>query len=347
MLDQHAIDTDTRKLQMSKTFSLASMFPVEFEKFRQTGVLPFSTLMPTFDKDFPGHYLRLIKSVKTSVIALIPPTEGIKATLSSTGSSSVVVKNGVFFQKVPLSNKGSETIALTSAINASGMFEMQAVTNKLNPFEGIGVEAGWVFTLPKASNAFSYNTIADIQIAIEYTALSSFEYKTIMLKELDSDINAQRTFSFKNSFPDQWYDLSNQINPNAPCTVDLEISKFEYPSNLIEDPLISKISFLFTYTGDKKDPITISTFNYAWKEDGADKSKNGSGGESISLESDNKIIGTIIKSDQGEWAKLNTASALAYGKLSLTFENTDSFKQGEVDDVLLILEYTSSIPAYI
>lgn len=43
--------------------------------------------MAMFDREFPGHYLRLIKRVRTSVIALIPPTGGVKAALSTMGLS--------------------------------------------------------------------------------------------------------------------------------------------------------------------------------------------------------------------------------------------------------------------
>ena len=51
---------------------------------RESGVLVFRTPMQIFDRDFPGHYLRLIKRVRVSVIALIPPSEGVRATLSTT-----------------------------------------------------------------------------------------------------------------------------------------------------------------------------------------------------------------------------------------------------------------------
>jgi hypothetical protein len=47
--------------------------PVEFLDFRRTGTLVFATPMTLFDTDFPGHYLRLIRQVRTSVVALIPP----------------------------------------------------------------------------------------------------------------------------------------------------------------------------------------------------------------------------------------------------------------------------------
>lgn len=95
-LDQYAFETDQRKLQLTKNISLAQLDPFAFQQFRETGILIVSTPMELFDRDFPGHYLRLIKRVRTSVIALIPPLEGIKATLSTTGISRVVIGGDLF-----------------------------------------------------------------------------------------------------------------------------------------------------------------------------------------------------------------------------------------------------------
>jgi hypothetical protein len=86
-LEQYAFDTRKCKLQLSKTISLARLAPAEFQRFRETGVMVFATPMEMFDRDYPGHYLRLISLVRTSVIALIPAVDGIHATLSTTGLS--------------------------------------------------------------------------------------------------------------------------------------------------------------------------------------------------------------------------------------------------------------------
>jgi Tc toxin complex TcA C-terminal TcB-binding domain len=72
-LDQYAFESDKRKLNLSQTFSLAQRAPFEFQLFRETGVLQFATPMQWFDEGFPGHYLRLIKRVRVSLAALIPP----------------------------------------------------------------------------------------------------------------------------------------------------------------------------------------------------------------------------------------------------------------------------------
>ena len=52
-LDQFAFETNKRKLQLAQTFSLAQLFPAEFQRFRETGSLPFATPMALFDQGFP------------------------------------------------------------------------------------------------------------------------------------------------------------------------------------------------------------------------------------------------------------------------------------------------------
>ena len=62
--------------------------PQEFLDFRSTGQLTFQTPMSWFDADFPGHYLRLIRQVSLTIVALVPPSRGIRATLASNGIST-------------------------------------------------------------------------------------------------------------------------------------------------------------------------------------------------------------------------------------------------------------------
>src|SRR5207237_5468240 len=110
----------------------------------------FATPIELFDRDFPGHYLRLIHRVRTSVIALIPPTQGIHATLSTTGLSRVVIGLDVF-QTIPI-RRDPEFVALTSPISSTGLFELEPQqTDMLLPFEGNGVDSTWEFRMPKAA----------------------------------------------------------------------------------------------------------------------------------------------------------------------------------------------------
>ena len=153
-LDQHAFDTNQRKLQLTENFSLARLVPFEFQQFRETGVLSFATPMSLFDQSYPGHYLRLIKRVRVSVIGLIPPTRGIRASLTSAGVSHVVT-GGEVFRRTEV-RRPSEMIAFTSPSNETGLFELQPDSKLLFPFETMGVDSNWEFLLPKASNPFNF-----------------------------------------------------------------------------------------------------------------------------------------------------------------------------------------------
>jgi Tc toxin complex TcA C-terminal TcB-binding domain len=213
-LDQFAFETDRRKLHLSQTFPLSQLGAFELQQFRETGVLTFATQQALFDSEFPGHYLRLIKRVKVSVIALLPPGRGVRATLAASGLSRVVVARGPF-DTVSL-HRQPESIAFTSPSNATGMFDLEPEGGLLLPFEGMGVDSVWRLELPKPANPFDYRTIADVLLTIEYTALASEDYRDRIVRELDRRFTGDRAFSIRNQFPDAWYDLNN------PGTVDPE-----------------------------------------------------------------------------------------------------------------------------
>ena len=148
-LDQFAFETNVRKLQLTKTFSLAMLAPLELERLRSTGVMAFATPAELFDQDFPGHYLRLIKRVSVSLIALVPPTEGMHATLASSGISRVVVGPDLF-QTIAV-RRNAQTVPLSAPVGATGQFTFETESALTNPFEFEGVDRTWEFQLPKAA----------------------------------------------------------------------------------------------------------------------------------------------------------------------------------------------------
>ena len=171
--------------------------------------------MALFDQVFPGHYMRLIKRVRTSLVALIPPTEGIRATLTAQANSRVVVGPEVF-RSITLHRGEPQYVALTSAAGATGVFELDPQPEMLGFFENTGVDALWEFSLPKPANPFDYRSIADVIITIEYTALQNYDYQQQVLHKLDAAVSGNRTFSVRNDLPDEWYDLHNADQATHP-----------------------------------------------------------------------------------------------------------------------------------
>ncbi|MEU9015080.1 hypothetical protein AB0D12_36195 [Streptomyces sp. NPDC048479] len=137
-LDSYALSSERRRLNLSQTFSLARLMPVEFLGLRESGTLTFATPMSLFDAAFPGHYLRLIRQVHTSVVALVAPDRGIRATLRSGGISRVTTGRDGTFRDITVRHDSS-VVALTSPVGATGVFELDAQSDLLLPFESSGV----------------------------------------------------------------------------------------------------------------------------------------------------------------------------------------------------------------
>ncbi|NUR62906.1 MAG: hypothetical protein HOV87_30270 [Catenulispora sp.] len=232
-LDQFAFATDQRKLQLTQTLPLSRFAAVELQQFRQTGVLTFATPQSLFDAEFPGHYLRLIKRVRLSVLALLPPVRGLRATFSASGVSRAVVVRDTF-DTVTL-RRDPESIAFTSAVDATGLFQLAAEDGKLGPFEGMGVDTVWQLELPRPANPFDFRTIADVLLTIEYTALSSAEYRDDVIRTLAGQVSADATFSVRDQFADAWFALNNPDaldNPADRMRLRLPLTVDDFPRNL-------------------------------------------------------------------------------------------------------------------
>ncbi|MCB9102284.1 MAG: hypothetical protein H6632_22290 [Anaerolineales bacterium] len=338
-LDQYAFDTDKRKLQLTKTISLARLMPVEFQQFRATGVLNFATTMELFDRDFPGHYLRLIRQVRTSVIALIPPTEGIRATLSTVGISRVVIGGNGLFQQAPI-KRLPESVALTSPINATGLFELtpQTPQEMLLPFEGMGVDSRWELRMPKPSNPFDYSTIADVLLTIEYTALNDFTYRQQVIQQLDTGFSAERPFSFRHEFADPWYDLHNPELTATPMVVRFRTRRQDFPPN-VEDLKIQHLVLYFARQDGATFEIPVTHLRFT--EQGG---VGAVGGGATSIDG---IISTR-RGNAGSWTVM--LGKLPIGEWELALPNTPEmrkrFKDDEIEDILLVITYRGRTPEW-
>lgn len=341
-LDDYAFMTDKFKLQITKTFSMLMLAPMDFETFKSTGVLNFATLMDYFDQDYPGHYLRLIKAVRVTVIALIPPTQGIKATLTSSGISRVTI-GGSTFQDVTI-RRNPEMIALSGTSNASGVFNLQGQDpNLLNPFEDSGVCMNWEFKMPKASNLFDYSSIADVQLSMDYTALYDSGYESQVINNLGNDFTADRAYSFVNEEPDAFYQWSNPDQFSGSSTVKVSVSPSDFPANVsgitisqvkvvvitdaavgvFSDPTGTGVSINITPFPTRLVPVPqpAMTGNAGFNTKGIISTQTNGG----------SLSGFIGKSPIGNW--------------NITLNGlTDSFTSGNIEDVLLVITYSGTLP---
>jgi hypothetical protein len=342
LLDQYAFSTDRRKHELSKTISLAQMSPVEFQQFRERGTLPFVTQMEWFDRDFPGHYLRLIKRVRVSVLALVPPVDGIRATLKRQGVS-YVISNPDRGDMVSLPGS-SDTIAFTNPISASGQFEMELLPqNEMRrPFESEGVAASWLLELPKAANQFDYNTIADVLITIDYTALYSDDYRRRVIANLDRRFSADRAFSFRRDFPDQWYDLNHPEQSNEPMAVQFETLRGDFPANIEGLNIRQAVLYVARKDGFQQE-IKVRRLRYQ-PEGGALLG----GADDQNLDTVNGILSTRTGSF-ANWDEFRGKTSVGRWELALTdsTEIRQWFKEEQITDVLFVLAVEGETAAWV
>lgn len=337
-LDQHAFTTEQRRLQLTQTLSLAEIAGVELQLMRETGVLTFATPQELFDRDFPGHYLRLVKRIRVDLVALVPPTRRIRATLTAGGLSRAVVARGPF-ETVAL-RRDPETIAFTSPVGATGLFELQPLPDNglLLPFEGMGVDAVWRLELPQAANPFDFNQIADVLFTIDYTALHSDEHRERVIRRLGRGYDGDRIFSVRNNFPDAWYEINNPDtvpDQSARMRITLPLKEEDFPPHL-EDLAVAELT-LFVVWRDGGHELTVESLTH-----GVDTS---TGPVTVA-----RSVASTRRPAGSPWRPLVGSSKNPLGDWEIRLPDTATvrswFADGLIEDVVLVMSLTATTPAW-
>lgn len=322
-LDQYEFRTDQRKLEVEKTISIADLDPVALQLFRETGILQFSTPMDLFERDYPGQYLRLIEDVEVSVIALVPPNDGVKATLRNSGTSGVVVGDRIF-EKRTIRRQPESVVLAPSGTNRRQELRLQPDSEEmLRPFENLGVETSWQLEMPKPANDFDFSTIADVQLTIRYTALESETYRRQVIDRLDPERSVARSFLFEEDFASQWYDLNNPSTTSDPMRVTFETGPDDFPAGL-SDLEIEGVQLYFVgpdgeQVRDREVTLTHAPPGSSRRVGGAATPTDG-------------IVGTPAAS---AWTDIVDTHPAGTWTLDLT-EYRELFERDAVDDVLFV-----------
>jgi hypothetical protein len=336
-LDQFAFDTNRRKLQLSETFPLARLFPLEFQQFRASGRLPFNTPLALFDRGFPGHYLRLIKRVRVSIVALVPPVQGVRATLIASGISRVV-SGGDVFQTV-IVRREPEVIAFTSTNSATGILDLEPETGMLLPFESMGVDTSWELQLPKAANHFDFGSIADVLFTVEYTALQDLSYRQQVIQQLEDTLSAERVVSVRDQFADQWYALHNPGQYDTPMSVTLPLTAQGFPPNTM-DPRVQHV--MLAAVRAEGQTFEIADTRLLLTPHGETVAVGGTVGGTT-----DGMISTR-RGNASAWTSLIGKSPVGTWELTLpdTEELRNRFQREEIADIVLVVTYKAQTPAW-
>jgi hypothetical protein len=196
------LDQNKREYEITKHWSLATWDPLALIVLKETGQCFVRVSEAMLDMDYPGHYLRRIKSVSVALPCVTGPYTSVNCTLTLLG-------NSVRKSNIPQGNEGKYTrdedgedprfadsigaiqsIVTSSAQNDSGLFELNLRDERYLPFEGAGAISEWRLELPKEFRQFDYDTISDVILHLRYTAREGGEMlKTEAMDALNEEVN--------------------------------------------------------------------------------------------------------------------------------------------------------------
>ncbi|HYU32263.1 MAG TPA: neuraminidase-like domain-containing protein [Thermoanaerobaculia bacterium] len=259
-MDAFAFSQERRPLQLARTLSLSSFSPAEFQRFRETGLLWFDTPERLFDQDFPGQYMRRVRLVRVTLVALIPPAQGVRASLYNIGPSRVVAP-GLAGMETKVLPPSYDMISFSAPAGATGLFELTPTSDLRLPFEGAGVDTSWLFELSRAANPFDFTSIADVLITIEYKAFYSADYREVVIAtKLPRSYRQEKGISFRHQLADAWYQLLNPDTTTSPLRVSFDLDVRDFPSNLDRVQMEHILFYVSKSANSKLDPTSQRVF---------------------------------------------------------------------------------------
>jgi Tc toxin complex TcA C-terminal TcB-binding domain len=281
------LDDNRRDFEISRQVSLVLHDPMALITLKETGHCEIDIPEALFDMDYPGHYLRRLKSASLTIPCVVGPYTSVNCTLTLM-SSKVRVSSQASDYAHPTdaevsSNFGAiQSIVTSGAQNDVGMFELNFHDERYLPFEGSGAVSHWRIDLPKDTNAFDTDTVSDVILRLSYTArdggaplAAKARAAAVMppsraqtLAAADPAFPAQsglkRLFSMRHEFPTEWSRFIAPIQPGSPQSLLFQVAEDRFPFRSRGKSLT--IGGASIYFQTKKD--LPATFNFNVRADG-------------------------------------------------------------------------------
>jgi hypothetical protein len=214
-MEKSYFEENRRGYEITKNISLVLHDPMSLIRLKETGECQFTLPEAFFDADYPGHYMRRIKSVSLTIPCVTGPYTSINCKLTLLSNKTRINSNAQRpYPEEEEDNRfvtnfaAMQSIATSHAQNDSGMFELNFRDERYLPFEGAGAISRWRIEMDKNCNAFDFNTISDIIIKLNYTSREGGELLRQKAKDAPKQIQSEpspRLFSMKHEFPNEWY----------------------------------------------------------------------------------------------------------------------------------------------
>jgi hypothetical protein len=210
-------------------------------KLQTEGECYFSLPEAIFDLDFPGHYLRRIKSASLTIPCVTGPYINVSADLTLLGNRirrDSIAASGYAYTGLEDSrfqhNIGAiQSIAISGAQQDSGLFELSFRDERYLPFEGTGAISDWMMKLTSAVRTFDWSTITDVVLHLRYTAREGGDLlRDAALQSLTAGlagIPLRRAFSARHEFPTEWNAFLRPAQSAGEAVLRLDLSERRFP----------------------------------------------------------------------------------------------------------------------
>jgi hypothetical protein len=247
------LDQNRREFELTRHVSLGECAPKALIRLRETGECFIELSESLFDRDYPGHYLRRLKSVSLTIPCVVGPHTSVNCTLTLVSSrvrTTPDTAGGYAYAGVNDSHfrhnlTAVEAIATSSAQNDSGLFELNFHDERYLPFEGAGTVSTWRIELPPETNRFALDSIADVVMSLRYTARSGGDgLRTEVSKALFGSSPAMpsaeaisagtglRLFIARREFAAEWYRFLQLPDDETAQVLKVDLTEDRFPFHL-------------------------------------------------------------------------------------------------------------------
>jgi hypothetical protein len=226
-MEKEYFDHNCREYELTKHISLRLSFPLEFLRLKLNGWCEIEIPEWMFDLDYPGHYMRRIKTVSLTIPAVAGPYNEVHCRLTLLRSGTRIAplprvpaavccdccqsKNG--YPVCPhdtrwvTQNGALEAIATSTGQDDAGLFQVSFQDERYLPFEYHGAVSRWRIEMPPENNYFDMESLSDLMVNISYTAREGGEALRRAAREASAcDLPGAGwcLFDLRHDFADSW-----------------------------------------------------------------------------------------------------------------------------------------------
>ncbi len=261
-METQFIANNLRELEITMHVSLALTQPSALVNLLQSGSCTINLDETIFDRAYPGHYFRRLRSVALTVPCVTGPYTGVHAMLML---SSSVVRTAppasgyvpyVAGNALPAGVYASSSVASTPVIvtssgqNDAGLFDVNLRDERWLPFEGQGAVSSWSLSLDARDNDFDLSTITDVIVHVRYTA--RFGGGASFVRDaLAKPPSNQRTIliSTRSTFSNAYFSFFYPTDvTSTDQTLVLPLTADVFPFSNLGPPKITDIAIYFVLT---------------------------------------------------------------------------------------------------